>query len=76
MLKRLSFQGVKASVSIGGWTGSLFYSANVGSEQNRTAFIKAIEGLVNKYDLDAIDFEYVDFRQQIFLTVIHRTIHF
>ncbi len=51
MLKRLSSQGVKASVSIGGWTGSLFYSSNVGSEQNRTAFIQAIEGLVNKYNL-------------------------
>ncbi|KLO18737.1 glycoside hydrolase [Schizopora paradoxa] len=57
-VKKAHENGVKASVSIGGWTGSLFYSSNVGSEQNRTQFIQAIEGLVNKYDLDAIDFDW------------------
>lgn len=52
-------QGVKASLSIGGWTGSRFFSSNVASPENRTAFVKAVVGLVTKYNLDAIDFEYV-----------------
>ncbi|KAF5385974.1 hypothetical protein D9615_002273 [Tricholomella constricta] len=50
---------VKASLSIGGWTGSRWFSANVGSAQNRTAFVKSVTGLVKKYSLDGIDFEYV-----------------
>jgi len=50
---------VSALVSIGGWTGSIYYSTAVGSAQNRTAFVKAVVGLVQKYKLDGIDFEYV-----------------
>ena len=49
--------GVKASLSIGGWTGSQYYSAVVATESNRTAFVNAVLGLVKKYDLDGIDFE-------------------
>lgn len=52
-------QGVKALVSIGGWTGSRFYSSNVGSAANRTAFVETVINFVNKYNLDGLDFEYV-----------------
>lgn len=49
---------VKASLSIGGWTGSRWFSGNVGSAQNRTAFVKSVAGLVEKYKLDGIDFDW------------------
>lgn len=49
--------GVKASLSIGGWGGSLFYSSNVGSAENRTAFVNTVTSLVSKYNLDGLDFE-------------------
>lgn len=51
-------QGVKASLSIGGWTGSQYFSTAVADETNRTAFVQTVLGLVTKYDLDGIDFEY------------------
>ena len=46
-------------MSVGGWTGSLYYSANVASAENRTAFVKTITDFATKYELDGIDFEYV-----------------
>lgn len=46
-----------ALVSIGGWTGSQYYSTAVGSAENRTAFVKTVIGLVSKYELDGVDFE-------------------
>ncbi|KAG5645440.1 hypothetical protein DXG03_006264 [Asterophora parasitica] len=49
---------VKASLSIGGWTGSRWFSSNVGSAQNRTAFVKSVAWLVKKYNLDGIDFDW------------------
>ncbi|CDO76031.1 Glycoside Hydrolase Family 18 protein [Trametes cinnabarina] len=49
---------VKALLSIGGWGGSHYYSANVGNEANRTAFVKAITDVVTKYDLDGVDFDW------------------
>ena len=44
-------------LSIGGWTGGRAFSTNVGSEANRTAFVKTVVDLKNKYQLDGIDFE-------------------
>ncbi|KAG6911169.1 hypothetical protein DXG01_003909 [Tephrocybe rancida] len=49
---------VKASLSIGGWTGSRFFSSNVGSSHNRTAFVGAVTGLVEEYKLDGVDFDW------------------
>lgn len=46
-------------MSVGGWTGSLYYSTAVGSATNRTAFVKTITDLATKYNLDGVDFEYV-----------------
>lgn len=50
--------GVKAGLSIGGWTGSRFFSTNVGSSENRTAFVKTVTKLAEKYELDALDFDW------------------
>ncbi|KDR75109.1 hypothetical protein GALMADRAFT_226758 [Galerina marginata CBS 339.88] len=49
---------VKASVSIGGWTGSRWFSSNVRTAQNRTAFVKTVTSLAQKYNLDGIDFDW------------------
>ncbi|KAF7305831.1 Chitinase [Mycena chlorophos] len=49
---------VKAGLSIGGWGGSMFFSTNMATEQNRTAFVSSVLGLVQKYDLDLVDFDW------------------
>ncbi|KAG6832174.1 hypothetical protein H0H92_004905 [Tricholoma furcatifolium] len=49
---------VKALVSIGGWTGSRFYSSNVATSQNRTKFAQTILAFAKKYQLDGIDFDW------------------
>lgn len=49
---------VKASLSIGGWTASRWYSSNVGSAINRTTFVNTVTTLAKKYDLDGLDFDW------------------
>ncbi|KDQ11023.1 glycoside hydrolase family 18 protein [Botryobasidium botryosum FD-172 SS1] len=49
---------VKAKLSLGGWTGSLWYSTNVATADNRTAFTNAIVALAEQYQLDGIDFDW------------------
>ncbi|KAF5374569.1 hypothetical protein D9757_010183 [Collybiopsis confluens] len=49
---------VTASLSIGGWGGSQYFSTHVGSAANRTAFVKTVTGLVTRYSLDGIDFDW------------------
>lgn len=44
-------------LTIGGWTGSKYFSSAVGSADNRTAFVNTMMGLVQKYNLDGLDFE-------------------
>lgn len=51
-------QNVKALVSIGGWTGSRYFSTSLGSAANRTVFVKTCMDLINQYQLDGLDFEY------------------
>ena len=51
------FQGVKALVTVGGWTGSLYFSTAVATSENRTAFVKTISDFATKYKLDGVDFE-------------------
>ncbi|KAK1975762.1 family 18 glycosyl hydrolase [Colletotrichum cereale] len=49
---------VKALIAVGGWTGSRFFSSAVGSPENRTAFVKSCLDLVDKYNLDGLDFDF------------------
>ena len=46
-------------LTIGGWTGSTYFSSAVATEENRTAFVNTMTGLISKYDLDGLDFESV-----------------
>ncbi|KXN86640.1 Endochitinase [Leucoagaricus sp. SymC.cos] len=48
---------VKALISVGGWTGSRFFSSAVATAENRTAFTKTLMDFASKYQLDGIDFE-------------------
>ncbi|KAF8992480.1 endochitinase [Cyathus striatus] len=50
--------GVKALVSIGGATGSRWWSNNVDSEERRVAFVNTIINFVQQYNLDGIDFDW------------------
>ncbi|KAF8217758.1 glycoside hydrolase family 18 protein [Mycena galopus ATCC 62051] len=50
--------GVSALLSIGGWSGSQYYSTAVATAANRTAFAQTILNLVTQYDLDGIDFDW------------------
>ncbi|KAL7283986.1 hypothetical protein ACG7TL_001259 [Trametes sanguinea] len=49
---------VKAMLTVGGWTGSQYFSSAVATEANRTAFVKTVLGLVSKYNLDGLDFDW------------------
>ncbi|KAF8076677.1 endochitinase [Lyophyllum atratum] len=50
--------GVKALVSIGGWTGSRHWSSNVATPAKRTAFVKTVTDFAKKYKLDGLDFDW------------------
>ncbi|KAK1994762.1 family 18 glycosyl hydrolase [Colletotrichum falcatum] len=49
---------VKSLISIGGWAGSLYMSNNIGTPENRTAFVKTCLDLVAQYNLDGLDFDW------------------
>ncbi|KAF8510380.1 glycoside hydrolase family 18 protein [Gautieria morchelliformis] len=49
---------VSASISVGGWTGSRFFSTAVATAQNRTAFVKTLSNFVSQYGFDGIDFDW------------------
>ncbi|KAL6301424.1 glycoside hydrolase [Sparassis latifolia] len=50
--------GVKAMLTVGGWSGSQYFSTAVATAANRTAFVGAVLGLVKQYNLDGIDFDW------------------
>jgi chitinase len=66
--------GVMALASVGGWTGSRFFSASIGSAQNRTQFVKTCLDFAKKYKLDGLDFEcvYLHMVLPLFLTPFPR----
>ncbi|EAU81461.1 endochitinase [Coprinopsis cinerea okayama7 len=49
---------VKALLSLGGWTGSIYFSDHVSTPERRTAFVKAVVDLATQYNLDGIDFDW------------------
>jgi chitinase len=50
-------KGVAAHVAIGGWGGGLWFSSNVATLENRTAFVQTVADFAEQYDLDGINFE-------------------
>jgi chitinase len=51
-------KGVKVSISVGGWTGCLKYSATAGTEANRQAFIAWNVAQIKNYNLDGVDLDW------------------
>ncbi|KAJ3893612.1 glycoside hydrolase family 18 protein [Lentinula edodes] len=49
---------VSAILSIGGWSGSMYFSNAMATSQNRTAFVATVLDLVEKYDVDGIEFDW------------------
>jgi len=52
-----AFQGVIPILSIGGWSGSRYFSSLVTTDETRTAFANAILDVVSQYQLDGIEIE-------------------
>ncbi|KXN74015.1 glycoside hydrolase family 18 protein, partial [Conidiobolus coronatus NRRL 28638] len=50
--------GTKILISIGGWTGSGYFSPMVANAANRATFIKNTVDFVNEYKLDGVDFDW------------------
>lgn len=52
-------KNVSAHIGIGGWGGGRYFSSNVATPENRTAFVKSVVNFADQYDVDGINFEYV-----------------
>jgi len=49
---------VKAMLTVGGWSGSQYFSTAVATDTNRTQFAQTVLSLVSQYNLDGIDFDW------------------
>ncbi|KAJ1300608.1 hypothetical protein OPQ81_002262 [Rhizoctonia solani] len=49
---------VSATISIGGWTGSLYFSSAVATAENRTEFVKTMVNLLQDNNLDGLSFDW------------------
>lgn len=49
---------MKALVSVGGWTGSKYFSTNFATAENRTAFAQTCMDFINEHSLDGLDFDF------------------
>ncbi|KAH7905380.1 glycoside hydrolase family 18 protein [Hygrophoropsis aurantiaca] len=50
--------GVSPQIAIGGWDGSRWFSSNVNSAENRTAFVKTVVDFAEKYQVDGINWDW------------------
>lgn len=50
--------GVEAHIALGGWTGGIWFSSNVATAENRTAFVQTVTDFVTQYDLDGVQFDW------------------
>ncbi|KAF8549765.1 glycoside hydrolase family 18 protein [Imleria badia] len=50
--------GVAAHVAIGGWGGSIFFSSDLATSENRTAFVQTVANFADQYKLDGIEFDW------------------
>ncbi|KAI0774706.1 glycoside hydrolase family 18 protein [Trametes elegans] len=53
-----SGHGTKVVLSIGGWSGSYWFSQTMSSASNRSTFVNACVSAVNTYNLDGIDIDW------------------
>ncbi|KAF8195755.1 glycoside hydrolase family 18 protein [Mycena galopus ATCC 62051] len=50
--------GAKVKLSVGGWTGSKYFSSVVSTDQSRNTFIQNIYRLYSRFNLDGIDIDW------------------
>ncbi|KAG8214134.1 glycoside hydrolase family 18 protein [Butyriboletus roseoflavus] len=50
--------GVAAHIAIGGWDGGRWFSSNVATPENRTAFVQTVATFAEQYGLDGINFDW------------------
>ncbi|KAA1066568.1 hypothetical protein PGT21_033796 [Puccinia graminis f. sp. tritici] len=50
--------GVSISLTVGGWTGSKYFSKLVADEESRKTFVQTILRAVKKYDFDGVDLDW------------------
>ncbi|KAG1739311.1 glycoside hydrolase family 18 protein [Suillus lakei] len=50
--------GVQAHIAIGGWGGSIYFSSDVATAENRTSFVNTVIDFVEEYDLDGVNFDW------------------
>ncbi|KAJ9102944.1 hypothetical protein QFC19_004500 [Naganishia cerealis] len=50
--------GKKVRLSVGGWTGSVYFSPAVATEANRQTLAQAMLSMYNKFNLDGIDIDW------------------
>lgn len=55
---RAKENNVDALVSIGGWTGSKYFSQSVGDATNRTIFVNTLTKFATDHQLDGLDFDW------------------
>ena len=48
----------KALFSVGGWTGSVFFSSLVATSSSRTGFAKTVLNFATTYGFDGVDFDW------------------
>ncbi|KAF9069510.1 chitinase [Rhodocollybia butyracea] len=49
---------VTTILSIGGWSGSMYFSNAMATAQNRSAFVQTVVDIANQYDVDGIEFDW------------------
>jgi len=49
---------IKVLLSIGGWTGSKYYSKMTSSSSNRSKFVKSVKRMLEASDADGIDIDW------------------
>ncbi|KZT62911.1 glycoside hydrolase family 18 protein [Calocera cornea HHB12733] len=58
LVKAAHAKGKGVKLSIGGWTGSAFFSSAVSNDANRHTFVQNIANIYGQYNLDGIDIDW------------------
>ncbi|KAJ1655122.1 hypothetical protein IWQ61_005071 [Dispira simplex] len=58
VVKQAHEKGTKVLISVGGWTGSRYFTPMAASSQGRATFIRNSVDFVKKYELDGVDIDW------------------
>lgn len=57
-LEQAKAKNAKTMISVGGWSGSRFFSSSVATADNRAAFANALLNFTNAHNMSGIDFDW------------------